>query len=71
MGFDYGDRVNALNEDVPESLVEMVKWWVKDSERAKCTLEQAIGAYIGTYPGRTIPLLLDLIKEFVDEDSEG
>jgi hypothetical protein len=52
---------------LPRELLAFAHWWKKDPERAKCTLEQAIGAYIGTYPGRTIPLLLDLIKEFVDE----
>ena len=37
-------------------------WWKGDDERAKCTLEQAIGAYCSTFPGRVIPLLVELLQ---------
>lgn len=37
------------------------KWWREDAERAKCTLEQAIGAYCSTFPGRLYFLLVELL----------
>lgn len=37
-------------------------WWLEDIERAKCTLQQAIGAYANSFPGRLLPLLHELLK---------
>jgi len=41
---------------------KFLHWWKEDPERAKCTLEQAIGAYVSTFPGRVYPLLQELLK---------
>lgn len=43
---------------------KFVAWWKDDKERRLCTLEQAIGAYLSTYPGRSHALLVELL-EFV------
>ena len=37
-------------------------WWKADKARALCTLEQAVGAYCSTFPGRMIPLLVELLE---------
>lgn len=37
-------------------------WWKDDKERRLCTLEQAIGAYISTFPGRLHSLLVELLE---------
>lgn len=37
-------------------------WWKGDKERALCTLEQAIGAYCSTFPGRLYALLVELLE---------
>lgn len=37
-------------------------WWRSDAERAKCNLEQAIGAYCSTFPGRLHALLVELLE---------
>lgn len=37
-------------------------WWKGDNQRCLCTLEQAIGAYISTYPGRLHFLLVELLE---------
>lgn len=42
------------------------KWWKDDPERSLCTLEQAIGAYCSTFPGRLLALLVELIQEDMD-----
>jgi hypothetical protein len=39
-------------------------WWKDDKERCLCTLEQAIGAYISTFPGRLHFLLVELLEPF-------
>ena len=39
-----------------------LKWWLEDIERAKCTLAQAVGAYCQSFPGRAIPLLIELLQ---------
>jgi hypothetical protein len=39
-------------------------WWQDDKERSLCTLEQAIGAYISTFPGRLHSLLVELLQPF-------
>lgn len=37
--------------------------WVRETPGFdKCTLEQAVGAYVSTYPGRTLPLLIEMLK---------
>jgi hypothetical protein len=41
---------------------KFMHWWHDDKERAKCTLEQAIGAYVSSFPGRTYTLLLELLE---------
>lgn len=38
-----------------------LEWWKGDKERQLCTLEQAIGAYISTFPGRLHSLLVELL----------
>jgi hypothetical protein len=37
-------------------------WWKGDSERARCTLAQAAGAYCSTFPGRILSLLVELLE---------
>ena len=44
---------------------KFLAWWRGDAERAKCTLEQAIGAYVSSFPGRTYNLLLELLEPHV------
>lgn len=41
---------------------KFVEWWKGDPERSLCTLEQAIGAYISTFPGRLHSLLVELLE---------
>lgn len=41
---------------------KFIHWWRDDAERAKCTLEQAIGAYVSSFPGRIYTLLLELLE---------
>jgi hypothetical protein len=43
-------------------LQKFQEWWRGDAERAKCTLEQAIGAYCSSFPGRMYRLLLELME---------
>lgn len=44
--------------------LKFTEWWKGDKERAKCTLEQALGSYCSSFPGRLLPLLVELL-EFV------
>ena len=38
-------------------------WWKRDTPGFEvCTLTQAIGAYLSTYPGRILPLLVELLR---------
>lgn len=41
---------------------KFILWWKDDKERRLCTLEQAIGAYISTFPGRLHSLLVELLE---------
>jgi len=41
---------------------KFMHWWHDDKERTKCTLEQAIGAYVSSFPGRTYTLLLEILS---------
>ncbi|MCP4899930.1 MAG: hypothetical protein GY906_23425 [bacterium] len=41
-------------------------WWREDKDRKFCTLEQAAGAYMQTFPGRTIALLIELLCKSAD-----
>jgi hypothetical protein len=43
---------------------KFLTWWKDDNERCLCTLEQAIGAYISTFPGRLHSLLVELLIPF-------
>jgi hypothetical protein len=43
---------------------KFLEWWKGDKERSLCTLEQAIGAYIATFPGRLHALLVELLRPF-------
>ncbi len=38
-----------------------VEWW-HDGQRADCTLTEAIGLYVSTFPGRTIPFLEECVR---------
>lgn len=53
-----------MSEDhkIGDQAAKFVVWWKGDSERYKCTLEQAIGAYIATFPGRLHSLLVELLE---------
>jgi hypothetical protein len=42
---------------------KFLDWWLGNDERAKCTLEQAIGAYVSTFPGRIYLLLQELLAK--------
>jgi len=42
-------------------------WWRGDKERRLCTLEQAIGAYCATYPGRVLALLVELLAPIAED----
>lgn len=42
-------------------LSKFLIWWRDDPDRKFCTLEQAAGAYLQTFPGRTIKLLIELL----------
>lgn len=46
-------------EDI--ELDKFLTWWRDDPERKLCTLEQAVGAYLQTFPGRCVKLLHELI----------
>lgn len=46
---------------------KFIKWWKGDKERALCTLDQAIGAYVSTFPGRLYSLLVELLEHLKDE----
>lgn len=37
-------------------------WWKGDEERAKCFLEQAVMAYLSTFPARCQLLLVELLE---------
>lgn len=37
-------------------------WWREDAERNKCFLSQAIGSYCSGFPGRVLPLLVELLE---------
>ena len=39
-----------------------LRWWKDTPGFDLCTLEQAIGAYLATYPGRVLPLVISLLK---------
>jgi len=43
---------------------KFLRWWQGDAERRLCTLEQAIGAYCSTFPGRLHSLLVELLEKF-------
>lgn len=43
--------------------LKFFRWWQDDPERRLCTIEQAIGAYCSTFPGRIHFLLVELLKE--------
>lgn len=45
-----------------EGTIKFLAWWKGDPERKKCTLEQAIGAYIASFPGRLHALLVELLE---------
>lgn len=38
-----------------------LRWWKDHPERRLCTLREALGAYLQTFPGRIIPLLHELL----------
>lgn len=48
--------------DVGPEVKKFVRWWKNDKDRRLCTLEQAIGAYCSTFPGRLAPLLVELLE---------
>jgi hypothetical protein len=45
-----------------KEVTKFLAWWKDDKERRLCTLEQAIGAYISTFPGRLHFLLVELLE---------
>ena len=50
------------------SLDSLLDWWKRDPERAKCTLEQIVGLYLQTFPGRSMRLLLDLVRTKMESE---
>jgi hypothetical protein len=50
-----------------EESTKFFRWWQGDAERRLCTLEQAIGAYISTFPGRLHFLLVELLRSHMDK----
>ncbi len=42
---------------------DFMHWWKDDEERAKCFLNQAVGAYVSSFPARVLPMLCELIDE--------
>lgn len=50
--------------DEPLSVTVFLSWWQNDPGRKLCTLEQAIGAYLATFPARGIKLLIDLLGPY-------
>lgn len=52
-----------LDRDTPgPETSKFVSWWKDDKDRRLCTLEQAIGAYVSTFPGRLHFLLVELLE---------
>lgn len=51
-------------------LGRFMRWWKGHEERRQCTLEQAVGAYLRTFPGRALPLLVELIERAGQEDAK-
>jgi hypothetical protein len=57
------DRIRTLKAaGRPAESEKFFTWWRSDAERAKCNLEQAIGAYCSTFPGRLHALLVELLE---------
>lgn len=54
--------MKPLQEFVGPEIAKFMGWWKGDRERSLCTLEQAIGAYCSTFPGRLLPLLVELLE---------
>ena len=50
-----------LNKPPGACEAAFLAWWLEDIERAKCSLQQAIGAYCSSFPGRVLPLLQELL----------
>ena len=47
---------------IGDETAKFLVWWKGDGNRALCTLEQAIGAYCSTFPGRLHSLLVELLE---------
>lgn len=52
----------------PLSVTIFLSWWKDDPGRSLCTLEQAIGAYLATFPARGPKLLVDLLTPYAPND---
>lgn len=47
-------------------------WWKKGTQGFElCTLEQAIGSYLSTYPGRAYALLVELLRTPDDPEEQS
>jgi hypothetical protein len=55
---DTTDRLLCQHGTLHEAFF---RWWKDDLERSKCTLDQAIGLYLQTFPGRVMPLIVSLM----------
>jgi hypothetical protein len=53
-----------------DETAKFFRWWRDDKDRKLCTLEQASGSYCQSFPGRLLPMLVDLlgpISRFMDK----
>lgn len=54
----------------PTAVGAFLHWWKDDKDRRLCFLEQALVAYGSSFPGRFIPLLVELLREHAEHDDD-
>lgn len=57
---EVAKQVGAINS------LEFMVWWQCNPERRKCTLEQAMVSYCSAFPGRAVPLLVELMQRVIE-----